>query len=143
MKRRYLAAALLFPTLAFAEWDPLTVIKQSNQVLDGFAEACMYTGRTAYIRLRLKESTAVEERKLEECIGEGKEAAKKTHTEIKALFKKKSAPPELAEWRLEWMAAFDATALKSGEVESQYLRRVQDARSKVERATNKLEVSME
>lgn len=103
----------------------------------------MITGRTAYVKMRYQQSMEEEAQALEKCMADGKETAKKAHAEIKSIFQKKSVPAELTEWRLEWMAVFDATALKTGEVENQYLRRVQEARSKVERATNKFEMSLE
>jgi hypothetical protein len=144
MKQLHLVAALLLlPALACADGAAINAIKQKNQTLENLADACMFTGRTAYVKLRSKESTAEDEQELVKCIGEGKASAKQAHAEIKTIFKNKNIPAELAEWRVEWMAAFDATALKPGEVENQYLRRVQDARSKVERATNKLEISFE
>lgn len=143
MKRIHLTAILLFPALAFANTTVVTAIKQKNQTLDNLVDACMFTGRTAYVKLRSKESAAEDEQALEKCVVEGKESAKAAHAEIKSILKKKSIPAELAEWRLEWMATFDATALRPGEIEGQYLRRIQEARSKVERATNKFEIAVD
>ncbi len=138
-----LIAMLLAPTLASAEGAEMALMKKSNVIMETQADTCVLMGRTAYVKMRVGRSAADDERDIQTCITEGKEAAKTGHAEIKAAFKKKPLPTELTEWRLEWMAAFDATVLKTGETESQYLRRNQEARSKVERATNKFEIAVE
>ena len=144
MKRQLaLAAALLLPGLALANGEELSAMKQKNLLLGTQADTCVLLARTAFVKLRAGSSPADEQRDVEKCIADGKDSAKEAHTEIRTKYKKKQPPTELTDWRLEWMAAFDATALKTGETESQYLRRAQEARSKVERATNKFEVATE
>lgn len=144
MKRHLaFAAILLLPALALADGAELSAMKQKNQVLEMQADTCVLIARTAFVKLRSGSSTQEEERDVQKCIVDGKGSAKEAHADIKAMFKKKAVPQELADWRLEWMAAFDATGLQSGETESQYLRRAREARSKVERATNKFELATE
>lgn len=142
MKKIVLVVALL-PALAFADGAAVSVMKQKNKSLEMNADTCVINARTAFVKLRTGSDTSEDQRELDKCIADGKDSTKAAQNEIKATFKKKKVPSELAEWRLEWMAAFDATALKTGETEGQYLRRAQEARSKVERATNKFEIAME
>lgn len=138
-----LAAALLLPTLVLADGAELSALKQKNLVLETQADTCVLLARTAFVKLRSGSGTQEEERDLQKCIADGKDSAKSAHADIKTAFKKKKLPQELTDWRLEWMAAFDATALQSSETEGEYLRRAREARSKVERATNKFEIAME
>lgn len=139
----FMAAVLAVPAITHASGAELDVLKQNEMTLAIQADTCSLMARTAFARLRSGSSTADEERDLQSCIEKGKSTAKSAHAEVKATFKKKKVPAELTEWRLEWMAAFDATALRSGETEMQYLQRVQEARSKAERATNKFEIAVE
>lgn len=63
--------------------------------------------------------------------------------QLKASFGGKKAPPELGEWRLEWMSAFDAAMPQDGEIERAYLERVTGAKNGASRSLNKLEMALE
>ncbi|KAB2905578.1 MAG: hypothetical protein F9K35_01505 [Burkholderiaceae bacterium] len=144
MKRQLpLLALILLPALALAGGEELSALKHQNQNLEIQADTCVLIARTAFVKLRSNSGTQEEEQELKKCVADGRDSARNSHAEVKAVFKKKKVPQELADWRLEWMAAFDATALQTGDNEAQYLRRTRDARGKVERATNKFEIAVE
>lgn len=141
--RLAIIAALVAPSLTFADSNEIVLMKKSNQVLETQADTCVLFARTAYLRLGAGLNNDELERRLKNCIVDGKSATKNYYAEVKAAFDQRAVPPELADWRVEWMSAFDATAMKPGEIQSQYMRRSQEARTRVERATHKFEIATE
>lgn len=137
-----LIAALLLPALAQANSPELTALKNQNSALGMKLDTCLISVRTVFVQLRAQ-MPMTEAAELEKCVTSGKESIKSAHAEVKSAFKKKRVPDELTDWRLEWMATFDAAVLQSGDREGAYMARVKEARSKVERATNKVEIVLE
>lgn len=140
--RMTLIAALLLPALAQANSAELTALKNQNSLLSMRLDTCLISVRTVFVQLRSK-MPMTEADELEKCVTNGKELIKSAHAEVKSSFKKKRLPDELTDWRLEWMATFDAAVLQPGDREGAYMARVKEARSKVERVTNKLEIVLE
>ncbi|GKS85553.1 hypothetical protein AVMA1855_15395 [Acidovorax sp. SUPP1855] len=141
MNKYILLTALLAPFAAHSAGNELAELKNKNLVLSTNADTCVLIGRTAFVEARTA-ARPIATSEAEVCVVEGKDAAKTAHAEMKSAFKKK-AQTELTEWRLEWMATFDAAVPKVGDSESTYVSRVKAARSNVDRATNKIEIALE
>ncbi len=126
---------------ALAGGQEISAVKYGNRTLDTVLVGCSFGVRADFLDVR--NGKPVDPNRAAECTASGKEQAKKYYEEVRALFKGKKPPPELVEWRLEWAAAFDASMPVAGDTERIYMQRVGEAKQKVDRATNKLEIALE
>lgn len=136
-------AAAFAASPALADSAQLSALKRQDRTLSAAADTCVFMARTALVMQRAGGDYRESRRALEKCVSDGRDQVKAAHGEVKATFKKKPLPAELTEWRLEWMAVFDATDLKDGETEGAYMRKTVEARGKAERASNKFEIAVE
>ena len=116
------------------------VVKSKNSILSLGLDTCTISGRADFLEMRNGSSPGSH---TQECVSKGKDDVKSAFDEVRKEFGKRKPPDELIDWRVEWTAAFDAALPQVGDTERTYLQKVGDARRAADRATVKLEISME
>jgi len=138
---------LLFATIAgsaLAESNEMTAISRENRMLQVKIGGCVLYSELIFAASRLKVSLSKNDfDEQAKSVDSGKELVKVSFSEVKKAFFKNPPPTEFIDWRLEWMAAFGSAELKLTDQERGYLQRVEEAKRSVDRATNKLEISLE
>lgn len=137
IKRIFIAAALL-PALAYAGDTEIKQIKLQNMGLSLNMDLCIVTVQNFIARPKLRRAESAEQ-----CSIKGKEKIKSAYAATKATLSGEKGLAELTEWRLEWMYVFDATVIQIGDTDDAYVQRVREARTRVDRATNKFEIAVE
>lgn len=118
-----------------------STLQHNTTVLNSRFETCLIGVRTVFVQIRAQ--LKIDGPPIEECAEDGRSQIKQSYAELKGLFGNRKPPDELAEWRLEWAAAFDATVPKSSDTERDVLTRAREAKQKADRAKNKLEFTLE
>lgn len=116
-------------------------IAKANLLLPMQLDTC--TTQAKIIFIQLQSGTRPDVAELQECISKGKSEVKAAYDVAKASFSPQKAPAELAEWRLEWTAAFDTANPIDSDTERTYLQRIGVAKQKAERANAKLDIALE
>lgn len=104
-------------------------------------DTCSIIVRTIFVRIRSRQAPDPKD-DIKGCVADGKTEAKKRYDALKATIGKKAAL-ELADWRVEWMTAFDAAMPQDTDTEAAYLQRQSQSKGSVNRAANKLDLVLE
>lgn len=117
-------------------------LRRENETLTAQLDTCAIIVQTIFVRIRanLPPDPAND---ISKCVADGKVQAKTSFEAIKATVGGKKATQELADWRIEWMTAFDAAAPQDSDIERLYLQRVSQSKGTVSRATNRLEAALD
>lgn len=141
MKAMVLALGLAMAGSAMAG-PAQDALRTENDLLSEQLETCTLTVQTIFVRIRANLPVHKAD-DITQCVADGKARTKRSFDTLKAAVGGKKAGQELADWRVEWMTAFDAAAPQETDVERMYLQRVSQAKGTISRASNKLEAALD